>query len=492
MHNRPAGPVNEVQASYQTKKQRRKNSLYTSSAGIQYSPEKVLGIGATAEIRYLRTTNKSDATSLVVKRMKKNTFKDNGASEENYLKAAYPERMHDIKNFFVDADDHVFRLVMPFFGDKTLYDILVQKCGWRSLNHRYAFFVKAIQELKRLHDKRITHGDTHANNIMFDENGGCAFIDGNYYATSNLHFYANAVVMDILIFKNRAFSLFDYKIVSYSSCMEKNPVENHIYLRSNDKNDALEYAIVDIHGKLRKNKITVTELQPYLSAESIQQFTTILSSFNFMVTDCQPFLPAILELTSSRGETIRDKSTYFSENFSKDFWECNNLADLTRIFSAEMVKNQERISALIKTIKTELFQGVNAALASACSEETRNMLEHLKSQLADLNTDHLDGSSSYQTTDQLTSQLMHLLYQAERISSHEAWTIRLFSKKTAPAYLAAKPHYDKIRETLRLDLPLLPEAPISCRNILYNRLPANCKTHANYKQEVSMTARRII
>lgn len=172
------------EAHYETSTRVRSSSIFIDKDGDVYVADSEIGRGIAGIVRTMKQTETEPRRAkpdLVVKKNLNSAGKAiNLKRAKEFLCLVYPE-LAEYVHVFNEDDPTKTRLVMPKMGEKTLGKILYER--GRSLNNRYAHYVKALQTLISLREERgIYHNDAHTGNILFDNQGRCFLIDAELFS----------------------------------------------------------------------------------------------------------------------------------------------------------------------------------------------------------------------------------------------------------------------------------------------------------------------
>lgn len=488
-------PVVPGEAYYQVSGGRRlrSSSFHVDSKGVAYETAEEIGRGRGGSVRLLKKIGNSDPddgpTLVVKKNLDHFQIKPTDLQKsKDFLCLVYPQ-LAEYVQVFDPEDQKKARLVMPKLGEKTLGRILCER--GRSLNNRYAHCVKALEKLIDLREKQgIFHNDAHAGNILFDQQGHCFLIDAEYFfqldRTKDQQISKCFVDRDLGYFTSVYKGNLSGLVTQFMSADWDNVYHGskhypgHITLGLNDKKNIITYYVIDLNGESIRNTITRDDCQTLLNESDYNKICqTIFHAdlkWNTGATQLQECLPIILEITSKRGETIRDSSTYFSENFLTSIFAARSLTMVKNTFISEMQKNHDIVLNLIREVHEDLSGCVSSMLnVSPLDAERLALLNTLQAKLVSMNVnDNVPFSQEivYQKTDEMLHELIDSLYQLERISAvrETGYSSYFMLKRPSKMHETSKPTVDKIREDLRCSLVHLPEVLLSRDAVLKSPL----------------------
>lgn len=454
---------------------KRSPSMFTTPSGVTYIDEdNVIGKGRGGIVRELKPIQLKDGEPAIEFVVKRNLSKRQKPTDlvraADFIRTAYPELAPHVHVFNPD-DGGAARLVMPKMGEVTLGSIL--RDSSRTLNSRYAYYIKALQALIDLRQSGIVHNDAHTENILFDKSERCFLIDGERFQRIDPQTY-HGYDEDFLKFKHHNFQglIMRYGSLHWDSIVsDKKYMPRTLYLKFDAKKKVIEYHLLNLQDKLLKGKITLKDCQKILTRESFEKINTeIFSSVKMldMEDKLERMLPIILEITSQRGETTGGINTYFSRQFLKDIHECTNLKAIKATVIQEMKLNHEITVNLIKRLHTLLNKSIDKALdIKSIRPELKDLLDGLKQQVAAIDCDDASFIFNEQNTinpsDEVLSKLLHSFYQLEHLvySNKGEHTISLLFRKSSDLCQTIDPLLNIIRDELRYFQPHLPESLVS-------------------------------
>lgn len=483
--NQDTSELNKVQTEIPTEEPKyesfggRRNSIFTTN-GHRYTAGIKIGSGFIGIVRQLDTEQKQ-LPRLVVKSFKKSFDSNDEPSEITFLKTAYPNLAKHIHFFCLE--NYAVRMVMPHLGNLTLSELLMQH--GISLNQRLMHLINAVNELDRIHNVAATsHGDAHTDNALFDDKMQCHFIDGNFKKST-----AKTCAADFEKLIYNALSCLSYQAQWLSpgrKSGEENVFPGNLYIDQAYDKSHFTYYVFDLRGKLVKGKVTNEEIKQELEAEP-SRFEKFLAVFNdHSISEAiEENLDVFLSITSKRGHTAPPDSCYLSPNFRNSLKQAKTAEKLIDVLKAEMRLNNQKLIAIQVTISEQLKQGL--AAAKVVKPTNANIFKYIESQIPEVDEKQDEDKVDFTAIDNITLQLMHVLYQVERSTSHKNWHFRFLGNNESEAYLAAKPFLTVARELLRTNLPLLPEIPVPTKQILNALQPEHCETYKSLVTKILKT-----
>jgi hypothetical protein len=482
---------------------KRSPSMFTTPSGVTYIDEdNIIGKGRGGMVRELKPIQLKDGEPAIEFVVKRNLNKQQKPTDlvraADFIRTAYPELAPHVHVFNPDNGGDA-RLVMPKMGEVTLGSIL--RDNGRTLNNRYAYYIKALQALIDLRQSGIRHNDAHTENILFDKSGQCFLIDGERFQRASPQAYYSYDV-DFLKFKNDNLHnlIMQYGSLNWESIFrDKEYMPRTLYLKFDEKKKVIEYHVLNLQGTLVKGEITLQDCQKMLTHEAFEKINTEIFNSDDLLDVAgrlEHMLPIILEITSQREETTGGINTYFSSQFLKDLNACTNLEAIKGTVIQEMKLNHEITVNLIKRLNTLLNKSIDKALdIKSIRPEVKDLLDRLKQQVATINCDDASSIFNEQNTsnpsDEALSKLLHGFYQLEHLvySNKDKHTLSFILRKSSELCQAIDPFLNIIRDELRYYQPHLPELLVSRNKVIEaygisNKSKSSAETTSRWKSAI--------